>query len=60
MNWFATGRKSDLKGHRVVVIKGKSRAAVAKSVAGFIRDGWAVTGPVRSTTKDKNFSDLPR
>jgi hypothetical protein len=57
MNWFATGRK----GHRVVVIKGKSRAAVAKSAAGFIRDGWEVTGPVRwSTARDRNFSDLSR
>lgn len=51
MNWFATARK----GSRVVEIRGKSRRDVAKSVEGFRKDAWEVTGPVMSKLKDSEF-----
>lgn len=51
MNWFATGRKNC----RVVEIKGKSYGEVAKSVEQFRKDGWEVTGPIRSKLKERGF-----
>lgn len=55
MNFFATGRKSDSNGSRVVLIKSRSRLKIKRSVESFAARGWEMSGPALSKMKDDEF-----